>query len=230
MSDPTVQTQAPSQTPAEPTEPAASVTPEPQQPGQTPAPEPQQAAPEPQQPAPPVQEQQAQQTADTQPQQQQPAQGAEPGQDQADQPAGIATPEGLPPQLGEVAQKLGLDQTQFDGALEAFQTFDVARQQAQVQTFRQFGEKYVEDTWGEQKETNLNIAKQALKTFDTSGEITKILNATGYGSHPVVLEFMKSVGEKLQEGGFIQSEVNRPQPKRSPAEVLYGDTHPTANR
>ena len=158
-------------------------------------------------------------------------QGAEPGTEQADQPAAeIKVPEGLPPQLAEQAMKLGMTQEQFDGTVETFQTSDVARQQAQIQMLNQQGQQYIEENWGDQKETNINIAKQALKTFDATGELSKILRETGFGSHPLVLEFMKSVGEKLQEGGFIQSEINRPQPKRSPAAILYGDNHPVANQ
>jgi hypothetical protein len=123
-----------------------------------------------------------------------------------------------------------MSQEQFDGTVEAFRTFDMARTQAQVQMLNQQGQQYIEENWGDQKETNLSVAKQALKTFDTTGDLRKILGETGFGSHPLVLEFMKNVGEKLQEGGFIQSEVNRPQPKRTPAEILYGDSHPVANK
>ncbi len=70
------------------------------------------------------------------------------------------------------------------------------------------------------KEASENT-RRALKAFDPSGRMTKLVEAHGYGNHPAFIEFGNNVGKMLQTHGFILGNPGADAPK-SHAEVLYG--------
>ena len=82
------------------------------------------------------------------------------------------------------------------------------------------------ESWGPNKTYNLGLGRQALKTIDKGGVLTKLLNDTGYGNHPVILQSLFELGQQLQEGGFISATASLPAGQRTHAQVLYGDDHP----
>ncbi len=96
----------------------------------------------------------------------------------------------------------------------------------EMQKLKEAGQQFLE-TWGEQKEANLKLAKQALKHYDSSGDLLKVLNTTGYGNHPAILNFFYTLGKTLKEGGFIKSEPHVPTKPRTLAQAMYGNTHPS---
>ena len=74
---------------------------------------------------------------------------------------------------------------------------------------------------------NLQLAQRALRQNDPTGALTKMLNESGYGNHPAVLDFLHAIGRSMQEGGFLKSSTNRPPGAKSAAQLLFGDNHPS---
>lgn len=70
------------------------------------------------------------------------------------------------------------------------------------------------------KEASENT-RRALKAFDPSGRMTKLVDSHGYGNHPAFIEFGNNVGKMLQSHGFILGTPGADAPK-SHAEILYG--------
>lgn len=140
----------------------------------------------------------------------------------------IIVPEGFPPQLADMARQHGFTQPQLDAAIKFFSDATTASQQVQQQQLRELGEAHIR-SWGEQGRYNLQIGQRALKMIDTDGVLTKMLNETGYGNHPAVIQSLYQLGVKLQEGGFLNTTFNRPPGKRTAAQTLYGDNHPSTD-
>ncbi len=65
---------------------------------------------------------------------------------------------------------------------------------------------------------NLRYAKAALTMFD-NGELGKILNSSGFGSHPEIIRFMYRVGKALAEKDLVQGQSTGREP--SAAELFY---------
>ncbi len=84
-------------------------------------------------------------------------------------------------------------------------------------------------TWGQQAQENLAVAKRALKQSDTDGKLTALLRDTGFAHHPVVLEFFKDLGMNLREGGFLKGAINVPPGEKTLAQAMYGENHPSKN-
>ena len=118
---------------------------------------------------------------------------------------GYTLPEGIPTDFGHFANKLDMTQEQANGVLQAHQ----GMKQAEMTAVREAGEAYIKN-WGERADYNMNLAKRAMKQHDTDGALTKFLNETGYGNHPVVLNHFFTLGQALQEGGFLKSELKAP--------------------
>lgn len=65
---------------------------------------------------------------------------------------------------------------------------------------------------------NMRYARAAILRFD-DGSLAKILNETGFGSHPEVVRFMYRVGRALAEKDMPSA--GRAKPERSAAELFY---------
>ena len=118
-----------------------------------------------------------------------------------------AAPDYITPQMKEFANANGFTQEQFDKTLSQFGNVMQGNSQAQAAQLRSQGEALLTE-WGTAKSTNLNLVKRALAIDDPSGTITKLLNTTGFGNHPDVLNHFLARGKVLKEGGFIKNEVN----------------------
>ena len=128
----------------------------------------------------------------------------------------------VPDEVKRMAHKAGLTQEQFNATLETFGRYSQAQKMAELEQIKQEGQKYIQEKWGDKAEYNLNIARRALQTVDTDGSLKEMLETTGYGSHPVVLQFFANLGKNLQEGGFLRGELKQPAgAKKSPAQLLY---------
>lgn len=152
---------------------------------------------------------------------------AEPTSPLTTPPPNYKLPEGVPAQVGNWAQKNGLTQEQLDASLHFFGSVNQANVKAQQQSLRQMGEAHLQNTWGENAPYNLQLAQRALRQNDPTGALTKVLNESGYGNHPAVLDFLYAIGRSMQEGGFLKSSTNRPPGTKSAAQLLFGDNHPS---
>ena len=135
-------------------------------------------------------------------------------------------PEGIPAVVGEFAQKNKFTQEQLDASLQFFGKVNQANVQAQQQNLRQMGEEHLKN-WGDNAQYNLQLAQRALRQNDPDGALTKVLNESGYGNHPAVLNFLYGLGRSMQEGGFLKSSTARPPGSKTAAQVLFGDNHPS---
>ena len=152
---------------------------------------------------------------------------AEPTSPLTTPPPNYKLPEGVPAQVGNWAQKNGLTQEQLDASLHFFGSVNQANVKAQQQSLRQMGEAHLQNAWGENAPYNLQLAQRALRQNDPTGALTKVLNESGYGNHPAVLDFLYAIGRSMQEGGFLKSSTNRPPGTKSAAQLLFGDNHPS---
>ena len=152
---------------------------------------------------------------------------AEPTSPLTTPPPNYKLPEGVPAQVGNWAQKNGLTQEQLDASLHFFGSVNQANVKAQQQSLRQMGEAHLQQEWGENAPYNLQLAQRALRQNDPTGALTKVLNESGYGNHPAVLDFLYAIGRSMQEGGFLKSSTNRPPGTKSAAQLLFGDNHPS---
>lgn len=131
---------------------------------------------------------------------------------------------GIAKELGlenESAQKLTDLGTKLAAKWEAKQVEAIQAAQAewaeQSKTDKRFG--------GDALQENLGIAKKALDTFATP-ELKQLLDKSGLGNHPEVINAFYNVGKAISEdrfvnGGKAPSNANQPLMKRA-ANVLYG--------
>lgn len=131
---------------------------------------------------------------------------------------------GIAKELGlenESAQKLTDLGTKLAAKWEAKQVETIQQAQAewaeQSKTDKRFG--------GDALQENLGVAKKALDTFATP-ELQQLLNQSGLGNHPEVINAFYNVGKAISEdrfvnGGKAPSNANQPLMKRA-ANALYG--------
>lgn len=141
-------------------------------------------------------------------------------------PTEYKLPEGMPKDVGEFANKNDMTQEQLDNTLSFFGSYEEAKDTYQKEQLREAGENHVEK-WGDKKDTNLSLVRRTLKTTDKDGKLTKLLDDTGFGNHPVVLDYFLGIAQEFKEGGFLPSEVNRPAGKASAAQAMFGKNHPS---
>ena len=137
-------------------------------------------------------------------------------------------PEGVPLHMAEFANEHGFTQEQFDATLKQFGGFLKVSKDANQKLLKDSGDAKTE-SWGEEKAYNLSLVRRALKQNDPEGTLTKMLNTSGYGNHPAVLDFFLKIGKSMKEGGFISGAIHRPQGKKTAATAMFGKEHPSAN-
>lgn len=118
-------------------------------------------------------------------------------------------PEGMDPGIGTFANENGFTQEQLDASLGHFGSIIIANKTAEKESIQALGTQQIAE-WGADADANLKLANRALTVTDTEGELTKVLNDSGMGSHPAVLKHFLMVGNKLKEGGFLKGELNTP--------------------
>lgn len=135
-------------------------------------------------------------------------------------------PEGVPEDVRKFAADNKFTQEQLDASLQQFTNYMQANTQAEQQKVRDMGDQFVKN-WGDEAAYKLSLGQRALKQNDPSGALTKVLEVTGYGNHPAVLEFMANLGLSMQEGGFLKGARHKPSGQKTPAQKMYGDEHPS---
>ena len=134
-------------------------------------------------------------------------------------------PEGIPKEIGQFAKDNDMTQKQLDSTLAKFGSLIQGNNEATQAALRVDGEQHVQE-WGDKSQYNLSLVRRSLKQLDSEGTLAKALDTSGYGNHPAVLDFLKNVGEVMQEGGYLKSEVNVPQKQRDMAHILYPNDVP----
>lgn len=142
---------------------------------------------------------------------------------------GYVLPEGMPIELAQFAKDTDMTQDQLDKTLAQFDTFNSNREVWQREQIEANGQAHVK-TWGKMKDQNLSIVRRALSQNDPEGKLKDMLNESGYGSHPAVLDFFLQVGNSMKEGGFLKG-ANNTQSKAglSAAQSMFADNHPSNN-
>lgn len=135
-------------------------------------------------------------------------------------------PEGVPQNVAEFAHKNDMTQEQLDETLKEFGGYIQNTKIAEQKLLREQGEAHVK-SWGEKADYNLSLVRRALAQNDPDGHLTKVLDDTGFGNHPVVLDFFLKLGDQLKEGGFLKGSVNRPPGKKTAAQTMFGNSHPS---
>lgn len=229
--DPTTQTQepTPTQTQAPTTDPAPAAPQEPQQQSQEPNvndPAPATFA----DPEPQPQHTEPQQTTEPQsPTEPEPSEPTEPGPDTrvVPKPSEYELPEGMPDNIRIFAHEKGFTQDQLNATIEQFGGYLYGMQQAEQQSLQQMGQAHLKN-WGPDAKNKLALARAAVRQNDSEGKIMNLLNQSGYGNHPDVLNFLYQIGKSMQEGGFIKSAVPRKPGEKTAAQAMYGDNHPSS--
>ena len=139
------------------------------------------------------------------------------------------TPEGVPAAeaLKRMAHRMQLTQAQFEGVVHNLGTYTMAQKMAEKEAMRIAGAKFIQEEWKDNAEYHLNLARRALRTVDTGGELQRMLDDSGLGNHPVVLKFFNKLGQQMREGGFLRGDLRKPAGRnKTPAQRLFPN-HPT---
>jgi len=141
-------------------------------------------------------------------------------------PNDYQVPDFITPEMKQFAYKQGLSNDQFNAVIQQYGYISQTAEQERTNQLKNMADAQLKK-WGDKADYHLTLAKRALKTVDKEGELSALLGETGFGNHPVVLRFLSNLGENLREGGFLRGNINKPPGKKTAAEVLYGDQHPT---
>jgi len=142
--------------------------------------------------------------------------------------ADFVLPEGVPTNVAQFAFDNDMTQAQLDKTLETFAGYTQGAEVERQAVMKAEGEKLVE-SWGKVKTSNLSLVTRALSQNDPEGKLTEMLNESGYGNHPAVLNFFLKIGQSMQEGGFLKGSVNTPKGTSTAASAMFGENHPSAN-
>jgi hypothetical protein len=114
-------------------------------------------------------------------------------------PEGIAVKD-----IGKWANEAGLSQAQLDKVLALDQQVRTQNEQA-VEQSNKAGLEQLFQSWGQEKDTNIRLAKQAVAFFDSEDkELANFLNLTRAGNHPVVVRYFARMGQRLlKEDVFV---------------------------
>lgn len=139
--------------------------------------------------------------------------------------AEYSIPEGLPPQLGEIANKLKLTQEQLGGTAEVYTEFSRLQNEAQFEA-NQAATTALIDSWGEKKPETVRLATRAIdhvagQMEESLGTAFKESFTAGQLDNPMFVDAMRVVGELFQEGGYINSMPNNPKQRKSAAATMF---------
>ena len=126
----------------------------------------------------------------------------------------------MPLEVVEFAKANNFTQAQLDGSINEFNKIVEGAKTAEISAIRTAGEAHIKN-WGDKGKYNLNIAQRALKQLDGEGKMTELLRKSGYGNHPVVMDFLFSIGSSLSEGGFLKGSARRPPGQKTTAQKMF---------
>lgn len=130
-------------------------------------------------------------------------------------------PQGVPEDVRGVAHSLALTQDQLNGILEFQANNFQAASQRELEGMAAAGQQKLTE-WGAQAKENLELGKTAVGYIESkSPGLVDMLNKTGYGNHPVVMELFRHVGDLLKEGGFNKGEQFTPAATKNRADRMF---------
>jgi len=138
-------------------------------------------------------------------------------------------PEGMPDVLAQFAKDADMTQEQLDKTLDQYGRITEGAEQFRKAELFKNGQAHTE-SWGKQKDYNLSLVRRALSQNDPDGKLKNMLEESGYGNHPAVLDFFLTIGNSMKEGGFLKG-ANNTQSKSglSAAQSMFGANHPSNN-
>jgi hypothetical protein len=129
--------------------------------------------------------------------------------------------------MAEFAHANDMTQGQLDATFGHFGGVITAQQEQERSQLLEQGQAHVA-AWGDLKTTNLSLVKRALTFHDPEGAMSALLDSSGQGNNPVILDFFLSLGNNLQEGGFLKNEPQSPNAQGSTAaSAMFGKNHPS---
>ena len=76
--------------------------------------------------------------------------------------------------------------------------------------------------WGEEKDTNIRLARQFITEYDTEGQLAKLLDETRAGNNPTIVAFFANVGRAIMgEDSFRRKSGGAGAPETSAAALLF---------
>lgn len=126
-------------------------------------------------------------------------------------PAALNVPEGmtvdqpLVEEFGKLVGELNLDQEQAQQLVD----LQVKTLQAQEAQFMEMRRTWVEELkadpeyGGKRFDATVNDAQAVMRRFDTSGEVLKTLNGTGFGDNPAIIKMLANIKRVISEDEFV---------------------------
>jgi hypothetical protein len=129
-------------------------------------------------------------------------------------------------QVQTLAKDLGLSKEAAEKLLTAQDAAFKANQDAQLSAWEARKSEWVEackadpEIGGAKAEVADKHLAAVLQRFDSTGEFTKELEATGFDKHPIVRRFIARIGASMSEDGGAGAGAPAAKPKTR-AEILY---------
>lgn len=137
---------------------------------------------------------------------------------------GYVVPNFITPQMRKFASDAGLSQEQFTSTIKHFGGLMQQNERGAKAKLETEGQQFI-NNWGDKADANLSLARRALKQNDPDGSMSAMLDKTGFGNSPVVLDFLHRLGTSMQEGGFLKGQTNRPVGQKTPAQRMFPSMH-----
>ncbi len=135
-------------------------------------------------------------------------------------PEGLQMTPEIETQFTEIAKATGMTQEQADGLIKLHSDLmlDVMQRATQQKNAWENECKKAGLTSPEK----LQLAKNIVNTFDSTGEVMQVLVESGAAYHPAVLRMLQEMGSLLQEDSAPDS---KPAPQaKSAADLLFGNS------
>jgi hypothetical protein len=152
---------------------------------------------------------------------------APPTQDlQVKLPEGWALDRGVMDNFTALAKDLKLDsqnaQRLVDQFVQVQQSFAQQQQQAQVQRVEEWGQQ-VRQSYGTNFDSNINSAQRGVE-FAGGEALRTVLNQTGLGNHPVLVEAFRKIGAALADDKIAGTAA--PGPRELTEDEKYARMYP----
>ena len=144
-------------------------------------------------------------------------------------PAAIKVPDGVtadPALMQDFAGLVGEMNLSQDQAQQLVD-LQVKTLQAQEAQFMEMRRTWVEELkadpeyGGKRFDATVNDAQAVMRRFDTSGEVLKTLNGTGFGDNPAIIKMLANIKRVISEDEFVAADSKATEKKH-----LYDDLWP----
>lgn len=107
-----------------------------------------------------------------------------------------------------------------DSLVKSHHDRQLAEHEATVESWREAAAKDKE-IGGANLTQNAEFARRALGGFDTSGELGKLLEVSGFGNHPEVIRVLSKVGRQMQADPLVKGQTGLAPVAKRPQDILY---------